>query len=362
MRRTTDRRAGEAAESTASAASTGPAPSAASAASATPTASASPSPLAGGALALVGDGAAISVLEARFAARGAALGPGVAEQLLAELATLGLVRVARGGTEPAFVPTSLGQQLVREGLLGDSSVSLEALERLRTDLLSTIAHELRTPLTAVRTSVGLLLDPASEPTLAQRGAMLETIDRNAARMQRLVDDILDLARFRSGAIRLQLRRFDATTLAETAIASVAPLAARSEQHIRLTAPSGAGPMVFGDHRRLERALVNIISNAQRFAPDGGEIVVDVRARDDCVCWSVTDAGPGIAPEDQARLFERFFVGRTDRGAASQGVGLGLPITLAIAQAHGGTVDVRSAPGQGSTFSLVVPSAGPPEAP
>ena len=302
------------------------------------------------------------MLEARFAARGAALGAGVAEQLLSELATLGLVRVARGGTEPAFVPTSLGQQLVREGLLGESSVSLEALERLRTDLLSTIAHELRTPLTAVRTSIGLLLDPASDPTLAQRGAMLETIDRNAARMQRLVDDILDLARFRSGAIRLQLRRFDATALAETAIASVAPLAARSGQHLRLTGPSGAGPMVFGDHRRLERALVNIISNAQRFAPDGGEIVVDVRAVDDRVCWTVTDAGPGIAPEDQARLFERFFVGRTDRGAASQGVGLGLPITLAIAQAHGGTVDVRSEPGRGSAFSLVVPAAGPPEAP
>ena len=85
-----------------------------------------------------------------------------------------------------------------------------------------------------------------------------------------------------------------------------------------------------------------------------------RPADGMIRWSVTDDGPGIAPEDQAHLFERFYVGARDPSEAQEGVGLGLPRALAIAQAHGGTIDVRSRPGHGSTFTLAVPAAGPPD--
>lgn len=318
------------------------------------------SPLATAALALVRDAATAGDLDARFAASGADLRPGVAGALLAELASLGLVHVAHAGAGgAAYALTSLGEQMVERGLAGDVAVRLQELEGLRTDLLSTIAHELRTPLTAVRTSAGLLIDEASSPTEAQRRAMVETIGRNADRMQRLVGDILDLARFRSGAIRLQLRRFDAGALARDAVAAVAPLADRG-QRLEVVAPA-SGPMVFGDHRRLEQALVNLLSNAMRFSPDGGRVEVTVGADGERIRWTVADEGAGIPAADRARLFERFFVGRGDRSGPREGVGLGLPTALAIAQAHGGSIDVRSEAGQGSAFSLVVPAAGPPGA-
>src|SRR4029079_5946537 len=100
------------------------------------------------------------------------------------------------------------------------------------------------------------------------------------------------------------------------------------------------------------------SNAQRFAPDGGTVTVRVTERGEDTTWAVTDAGPGIPAADQERLFERFFVGRNDVTGPRQGVGLGLPTALAIAQAHDGTIEVDSEPGRGSTFTLVVPTHGP----
>jgi signal transduction histidine kinase len=190
--------------------------------------------------------------------------------------------------------------------------------------------------------------------------MLETIERNAERMQRLVGDILDLARFRTGAIRLQRRQFDAADVAEAAAATIRPLAGQRGQTIDLQV-GRPGWNVYGDRPRLERALLNLVSNAQRFAPAGGRIGIHAtREPDGGTRWTVTDDGPGISLEDQARLFERFFVGRNDRHEAHEGVGLGLPTALAIAQAHGGTIEVRSRPGEGSTFSLVIPADGASE--
>jgi len=316
--------------------------------------------LAPAALGLVDEGVTPTQLADRFAAAGAPLDPALAERLLERLLELGLVRVARSaGSERLFVPTSLGRTALEHGIGGFPAVGLQEIERLRTDLLSTIAHELRTPLTALRTSVGLLGDPASTPTEEQRRALVATIERNADRMQRLIGDVLDLARFRSGSIRLQLRRFDACELAEAATASVRPLADAHKVSITL-AGCDNGPSVYADHRRLEQALVNLLSNAQKFSPEGSAVAVTVGSRDGMVIWQVEDRGPGIALDDQARLFERFFVGRGDRSRASEGVGLGLPTALAIAQAHGGTIEVASEVGRGSTFALVVPADGPGE--
>jgi signal transduction histidine kinase len=323
------------------------------------TAAPSFSPLTAAALAVIGQEADTAEVEARFAEAGASLEPGVAADLLAELAALGLIRVARGaGTQRRYVLTSIGQQALGDSLAAGHADRLSELERLRTDLLSTIAHELRTPLTAVRTGVGLLLDPGSQPTPEQSRVLLEAIERNAERMQRVVGDILDLARFRAGGIRLQLRRFDPSELAQVAAASLAPLA--REQNVRVEVVGEVdGPRVYGDRRRLEQALVNLISNALRFAPPpAGRVLVRVATRHGETCWSVRDEGPGIPHEDRARLFERFFVGRNDLHRTREGVGLGLPTALAIAQAHGGRVDVDSQPGQGSTFILVVPTDGP----
>ncbi len=318
------------------------------------------SPLAVAVLAVVGQDADAAEVAARLSLAGARLDDGLAEDLLAQLAELGLVRVARGsGDQRRYVPTSLGQQALRDSLAAGHADRLAELERLRTELLSTIAHELRTPLTAVRTSVGLLLEPGSEPTPEQQRTLLEAIERNAERMQRVVGDILDLARFRAGGIRLQLRRFDPVELAQGAAVSLAPLARERDATISVFGATEV-PRVYGDRRRLEQALVNLISNAVRHTPrPAGPVVVTVLEEGGQTHWSVRDEGPGIPHEDRARLFERFFVGRSDVGTR-EGVGLGLPTALAIAQAHGGGIAVDSQPGDGSTFTLWVPTDGPEE--
>ena len=330
-----------------------------SAPTARPASTTQASPLLHAALALVPPSATATELEERFAMHGATLRSRTAAHLLGGLADLGLVRATqRTGGGARYVATTLGMRYVTEGLHGEAGIPLAELEGLRTDLLSTIAHELRTPLTAVRTSAGLLLDPAASPTDEQRRTLLEAIQRNGERMQRLVGDILELSRFRSGSVSLQLRRFSADALADAALAVVAPLALRRDQRIERRKNPAGDHRVYGDHRRLEQALLNLVSNAERFAPDGGSIVVAVEERGLMTAWSVTDDGPGIPAADQVRLFERFFVGRNDRSGPREGIGLGLPTALAIAQAHGGTIEVHSEVGRGSTFTLVVPTAGP----
>ena len=313
------------------------------------------------ALALMQGGATAADLDRRFSDNGADLRPGIVGDLLNELETLGLVQIARGAPVREYVLSSLGRRLVEHGAWTDAAVPMKDLERMRTDFLSIIAHELRTPITVMRTLTGLLLDPASDPTAEQRRTMLETMERNAERMQHLIDEILDLARYRAGTIGLQLRQFDATELAESAVTTIRPLAERRAQTVELRLPRGPSSRVFGDRPRLDRALLNLVANAHQFAPDGGRITVRLKGSSDgLIRWSVTDDGPGISAVDQTHLFERFFVGRRDQSAPQEGVGLGLPRALAIAQAHGGTIEVRSRPGHGSTFTLVVPAAGPPE--
>jgi len=310
-------------------------------------------------LALLGEGATPGELAARLRDAGLEPAPHVADALLRDLVDLGLARVARTESDgPRFVRSTLGEEVAAASLAsGAIRGGLDALERLRSDLLATVAHELRTPLTAIRTSSGLLLDPASEPTDEQRRQLLLAIERNADRMQRLVADLLDLARFREGRIALQRRRFDAAELAREAVATIAPLFAEAGQTL-VVHPPRHPRAVFGDRRRLEQALLNLLSNAQKFSPPGTTVDLEIVATDGQVAWVVRDAGVGIDAADRAQLFERFFVGRTDRTGAGRGTGLGLPIARAIAQAHGGEIEVESQPGVGSTFRLVVPLLGP----
>lgn len=316
-----------------------------------------PSALLQAALLLVPPSATAAELEVRFGDAGARLRPDLAGTLLAELAGMGLVRPALSdGDSSRYVATSLGMRTIGAAVRGEAALQLEDLERLRSDLLSTIAHELRTPLTVVRTSIGLLLDPAAHPTEDQRHSLLLSIQRNGERMQRLIGDVLELSRFRAGSVTLQLRRFSARALADGASADIAPLAARHGQRIEVLPADSPDHRVYGDRRRLEQALLNLVANAQRFSPDGATIRLSVERRGRQTAWVVNDEGPGISPEDQARLFERFFVGHGSR----EGIGLGLPTALAIAQAHGGTIEVESAVDEGSRFALVVPTAGPGE--
>jgi signal transduction histidine kinase len=314
------------------------------------------------ALLLVGEGASPTQLAARFSVMcPAGRDRSQAAALLGRLAELGLVRMTRQNDEQHYVLTVLGEQHAQATLAGQPEIAggLAALERLRTDLLSTVAHELRTPLTAVRTAIGILVDQSLEPEPELREQLLQSISQSAERMQQLVSDVLDLTRSRLGGMQLQLRRFDAVDLARKVATSLQPLLDDRHQRFELDLPKRP-VWVYGDHRRLEQALTNLVSNAHKFSHDGGTIRLAVRDSGQDVTWTVVDRGVGIAAEDRRRLFERFFSAPTDAAGHRAGTGLGLPLALAIAQAHGGVIDVESALGHGSTFTLRVPAAGPPE--
>lgn len=314
--------------------------------------------LAWAALGLLGTPCSATELARRFEREGADVAAARATELLDELVGLGLVRVKEEGSARTYIRTPLGDQVAAstdiEG--GELHARLAELERLRGDLFSTVAHELRTPLTAIRTAVGLLLDPKTRASASKREELLQAIERNAERLQRLADTTLELARFRAGQIRLQLRRFDARQLGDDVRVALGPVLEDKHQRLSVSAPEQP-VWVFADHRRIERAILNLVSNAHKFSAPGGEIRLAVRSVDgDDIGWEVADDGHGIAEEDKPLLFERFFVSASDR--ASGGSGLGLPIVLITAQAHGGRVEVESELGHGSIFRLIVPAAGP----
>jgi signal transduction histidine kinase len=308
-------------------------------------------------VALLDEPMTASELATRVGGGGIELSAERAGDLLSQAAGLGLARVTEYEEGQArYVSTTLGKRSAAALLASDADVrlALADVERLRTDLLATVGHELRTPLTAIRTSAGLLLDPALEPSDDQRQQLLATIGRSADRMQVLLTELLDLARLRSGRAEMERARFDARELARDVAGAVTPMAAAREQQVRLELPEDDVPIV-GDRRRLEQALLNLAANAQRFSPSAAEIVLRVSSGNGSVRWTVVDHGPGIPEDERARLFERFFVGASDGLGTGGGSGIGLPTALAIAQAHAGGIEVESEVGRGSTFHLVIPA-------
>jgi len=185
--------------------------------------------------------------------------------------------------------------------------------------------------------------------------LLRNIKQSADRMNALVTDILDLARLGSDRAELQMRRVDLNELVADAAALMRPLLEGKGQRFELTLPRPAA-VVLGDHRRLERVVLNLLSNAHKFAPAGTAIGVGVRdagaAEQVRIC--VRDEGPGIAPEAQAHLFEQFYTGRTSSSRHNIGVGLGLPIAKSIVEAHGGRIWVESDLGKGTVMWFSLP--------
>ena len=242
-------------------------------------------------------------------------------------------------------------------IVRDISRSKE-IERAKSQFVSTVSHELRTPLASIKASVGVLLASMPEETPEAIVRLLRNIDRSTQRLESMVIDLLDLARLQSGRVRLSLRRVDLAEVAGEAIATIRPLCDAKWQTVTLVAPKRP-PLVQGDRQRLGQVLLNLLSNANKYTPDGGEITVRLNRRGPDAVLAVEDDGPGIPPEEQERIFERFYRPENGSTQTNVGTGLGLPIAKALVELHGGRIWLRSETGKGSSFYVALPREGIP---
>ena len=239
----------------------------------------------------------------------------------------------------------------------DMTATLEQA-RLKDEFVNLISHELRTPLSSILGYLELVGDDLDNPLSEEQRRYLNTVERNANRLLRLVSDLLFTAQVESGAFHLIEQPVDVTGLVRASLETAGPSAAARSVDLEIRAP--AEPVaVLGDPTRLGQAVDNLLSNAVKFSRPGGSVVVDLAVRHfepdpTQVCISVRDNGIGIPAEELDRLFTRFFRATTARVEAVPGVGLGLTITRAIATAHGGTIELSSAVGAGTTFTIKLP--------
>ncbi|MBG0817556.1 ATP-binding protein [Planomonospora sp. ID82291] len=235
---------------------------------------------------------------------------------------------------------------------------LRELDRMKDELMALVTHELRNPIGAVRGYTELLLDD-EELTDGQR-AFADVIDRKSAHMQSLVDDLLDLARLEAGHVGIDPRPLALTGLLREVLDDHRPAAEAKD--LAVGAELAQGARVHADPVRLRQMIDNLLSNAIKYTPPGGTVTVTVRPAGGAtasVMIEIADTGIGIPAEEYGRLFSRFFRASTAKDAGIQGTGLGLAVTKAIVDAHGGTITAAPRDGGGTVFTVRLP-ADPPE--
>jgi signal transduction histidine kinase len=240
-----------------------------------------------------------------------------------------------------------------EDKVAAATARLRDLDRAKSEFLSVVSHELRTPLTALQGFSELLLARAIPPDRAAR--FLGHMHHEAQRLGRIVSELLDLSRIESG--RPELLRREPVDVGELVARSVELFAAAHRGHRFEWAP-GEGPLaISADRDALDRILTNLLGNAVKYSPRGGTVRISgglAAGRSDLLELSVADEGVGIAPEALARIFDKYVRVPTAETASARGLGLGLSLVRALAEAHGGRVEVESQVGRGSTFRLLLP--------
>ena len=248
-----------------------------------------------------------------------------------------------------------------EDLAGRVALALENAElydesqqatRIRDEVLRVVAHDLRNPLNTIGLSAGLMqsLVPESEEKVRKQ---LDIVQRSVGRANRLIQDLLDVARLQAGRLTVSRAPIDPVELAGEAVELHRSIA--DEKSLRLEAElPEALPTIDADRDRILQVFANLISNAIKFTPEGGTITVRAERTGDAVRFSVSDTGPGIPEKDRRHLFDAFWQART---GTKEGAGLGLAIAKGLVEAHGGRIDVESEVGVGSTFWFTVPVKG-----
>ncbi|HKD94062.1 MAG TPA: ATP-binding protein [Gaiellaceae bacterium] len=282
------------------------------------------------------------------------------------LAVVGGAVYPASGWRGAFVLTTIGvvtglmvQRLSSEAhqraaQLAAQNERLLELDRLKDEFVATASHELRTPLTSLSGYLEMSLDPAEGPLSPTREGHLRIVQRNADRLAALVDQLLFLARADSHPLELDRHPVDLAGILDEAAETARPAAAA--KNITLVIAGEAPPKVLADPPQIVRVVDNLVANAVKFTPDGGSVRLVARREGDSAIVEVTDTGLGIPPAEQPDLFNRFYRGTNAVEEAISGSGLGLAISQVIAEAHGGSIQLESSLGAGSTFRLALPLA------
>jgi signal transduction histidine kinase len=232
-----------------------------------------------------------------------------------------------------------------------TAITLSAIReyvRQRQDLLHVVSHDLRTPLGSLIGQAQILLRGRAEDAFA--AARAEAILRAADRMNSMIEDLLDGARFESGQLRLELENVDLGPYLAELFSRMRP--SLEVDRVKIDMPESGAITVRADPGRLERVLLNLLSNALKYCPEG-KVCLEVENRDGWVSITVVDDGPGICPDDLPHLFAKFYRGR--EGTSRAGLGLGLYGARLIVEAHGGRLDAESAPGTGTRFRVQLPA-------
>ena len=246
----------------------------------------------------------------------------------------------------------------REALLTQAQLQnerLRELDRVKDEFIALVSHELRTPLTSIRGYLELIVEDAAAAGLpAEQQEWLQVIDRNAARLLSLVEDLLISAQAHSGSLALTQSEFDVGTTVRQCAAACTPAA--TARGIRLDCVAEPDLLMTGDPGRVGQVVDNLVSNALKFTPAGGRVEVLASRRDGGVRIEVADTGMGIPADEQDRLFDRFFRTVRAQDEAITGAGLGLSIAKAIVEAHRGHISCRTVEGEGTTFTVDFPAA------
>lgn len=242
------------------------------------------------------------------------------------------------------------------GMEHEKAVQSAERERLERDLLSIVSHDLRTPLTAIKMCVGALSKGSDEA----QDRLVRNIERNADRLTGLVDDLLDMARLRSGRVALDWRVLNLGEVISELASQVWPMVESKNQSLRVDLPARGSVRwnsltLTADRRRIEQVLLNLIANAHKYAPEASSITLGATPRGGEVRVFVRDEGPGIAPHERGRIFEKFYSKSQEAASTpSESVGLGLAIARSLVRMHGGEIGVQSRVGGGSTFYFTLP--------
>jgi signal transduction histidine kinase len=268
------------------------------------------------------------------------------------------IQLFANGQERFLLPHAVPMLGIEGGVIGVCVIlvdvtALRSLDEAKSSLVSTVSHELRTPLTSIRMAMSLLHDPKFGPLGPKQTALLDAARQDSDRLYRIIENLLNISRIESGSAQFQFRQISPAEIVANAVDPMRPIFAEKRLKLHVSV-APALPNVLADPAAIGSALANLLTNALKFTPAGGEVSVSAQIENNMICFAVADTGPGVPDQYAARIFEKFF--RVPSKDGPTGAGLGLAIAKDIAEAHGGSIELSPDKKPGSEFRLKLAQA------